>query len=334
MLYIFAGPDDYSISEALKELKMGLGDPELLQSNTSTLDGKSVSLDELRLTSQAAPFLAEKRLVVVEGLLERLSPPKEGSRNRKSPGGKPAPGRQNEIKTMTDIINGLPETTVLVLVEKEIKTGPACKELVSRAKVRTFPVLKMPDLGGWITKKVAGLGGSISPAAVELLARLVGGNLWVMSGEVDKLVLYASGRRIEEDDVKAIVGYSREATVFEMIDAILESRSAAGQRALQQLIKAGEAPAFILFMLARQVRLLIITRAMLKDGRKEIEIQDRLGISADFVWRKTLDQAGRHSLERLKNLYRRILDADMAIKTGKYGDELALQILVAEMGEK
>ena len=223
---------------------------------------------------------------------------------------------------------------MLVLLEKDIKPGVLYKELASRATVKTFPVLKAPGLKIWINKRVAAEGGSISPAALELLARLVGGNLWIMSGEVDKLVSYAAGHRIDEDDIKAVVGYSREATIFEMVDAILESRAGAGQRALQQLIKAGEAPALILFMLARQVRLLIMAKAMLKDGLREMEIQDRLGVTADLVWRKTMDQAGRHSLERLKGLYHRILEADVAIKTGKYSDDLALEILAAEMGEK
>ncbi|NLL90756.1 MAG: hypothetical protein GX226_06645 [Dehalococcoidales bacterium] len=38
-----------------------------------------------------------------------------------------------------------------------------------------------------------------------------------------------------------------------------------------------------------------------------------------------------YSFERLKELYHKLLDTDIAIKTGKYNDELALNILIAEM---
>ncbi|GAI39824.1 unnamed protein product, partial [marine sediment metagenome] len=57
----------------------------------------------------------------------------------------------------------------------------------------------------------------------------------------------------------------------------------------------------------------------------------RLGITAEFVWRKTLEQASRYSLERLTELYHKLLEADLSIKTGRYDGELALNILVAEL---
>ena len=221
---------------------------------------------------------------------------------------------------------------MLVLVDGEIKKGnPLYKELLPRAKVRAFPLLRNDELRQWIKKRIAGEGGSISPPALDLLARLVGGNLWLMSGEVAKLVLYASGRRIEEDDVRAVVGYSQQASVFAMVDAILESRAGVGQQALQQLLQAGVAPAYLLFMLSRQVRLLVQTKELVKEGRPEVEIQDRLGLTQEFVWRKTVEQANRYSLGRLKELYHKLLEADLAIKTGRYNDELALDILVAEL---
>jgi len=329
MLYILTGPDDFSLSEALEGIKAGLGDPSLLASNTSILDGKQVTPDELRAVCQAMPFLAEKRLVIVEGLLGRFEPRPKSGRQKKAA---KASVQQNDYQPLVALVDEIPESTVLVLVEGEIKKGnPLYKGLLPRARVMVFPLLRSGELRQWINKRIAGEGGSISEAALALLARLVGSNLWLMAGEVAKLVLYASGRCIEEDDVRAVVGYSQQASVFAMVDAVLESRAGAGQQARQQLLQAGVAPAYLLFMLARQVRLLVQTKELVKEGRPEVEIQERLGLTAEFVWRKTMEQASRYSLGRLKELYRKLLEADLAIKTGKYNDELALDILVAEM---
>jgi DNA polymerase-3 subunit delta len=329
MLYILTGPDDFSLNEALEEIKGGLGDRSLLAPNTSVLDGKQVTPDQLRAVCQAMPFLAEKRLVIVEGLLERFETRAKSGRQKKAP---KTPAQQNDYKPLVALVDGLPDSTVLVLVDGEIKKGSHLyKELLPRAKVRAFPFLRNDELRQWIKKRIAGEGGSISPPALDLLARLVGSNLWLMAGEVAKLVLYASGRRIEEDDVRAVVGYSQQASVFAMVDAILESRAGAGQQALQQLLQAGVAPAYLLFMLSRQVRLLVQTKELVKEGRPEVEIQDRLGLTQEFVWRKTVEQANRYSLGRLKELYHKLLEADLAIKTGKYNDELVLDILVAEL---
>lgn len=329
MLYILNGPDDFSRSEALAEIKKGLGDREALDSNTTVLDGRQLKPDELRPVCQTMPFLAEKRLVIVEGLLERFE---SGAKPGRQKGAKKANSRQNDCKSFAAAVDELPESTVLVLTDGDVKrNNPLYKTLLPKAKVRIFPLLRNNDLQQWISRRVTREGGSISPRALALLCRLVGGNLWLMSGEITKLVLYTAGKCIEEEDVKAVVGYSQQASVFAMVDAILESRASQGQQAMQQLLQAGAAPVYLLFMLTRQVRMLVRTKELIKEGKKEFEIQDSLGITADFVWRKTAEQAGRYSSERLKEIYRRLLEADVAIKTGRYNDELALDILVAEL---
>ncbi|GAI25075.1 unnamed protein product [marine sediment metagenome] len=48
----------------------------------------------------------------------------------------------------------------------------------------------------WIQRHVTEQGGSISPQAVNLLAKRIGGNLWIMANEINKLILFTSGRRI------------------------------------------------------------------------------------------------------------------------------------------
>jgi len=197
--------------------------------------------------------------------------------------------------------------------------------------VKTFPFLRNEKLRQWIDKRIKQEGGTISPQALDLLSRLVGSNLWIMAGEISKLVSFALGRRIEEDDVRTVVGYSKQANVFNMVDAVLESRASQAQQAIQQLLQMGMAPPYLLFMLARQARLLVQAKELIKKGKSEFEIQNKLGLTSEFAWRKTAEQASRYSFERLKELYHRLLAADLSIKTGKYEPELALNILAAEL---
>ena len=53
----------------------------------------------------------------------------------------------------------------------------------------------------------------------------------------------------------------------------------------------------------------------------------RLGLKSEFPLRKTLEQAQRYPLERLKSVYKRLLEADLSIKTGRYDGRLALNLL-------
>ncbi len=329
MLYILAGPDDFSRAEALADIKKGLGDASMLASNTNVFDGKKVSPGELAAVAQAMPFLSEKRLIIVEGLLERFNsdaPKSKGGRTTR------ASAKQNDIESFINIFTNLPESTVVVLIDAETgKNNLLFDGISSKAKVSSFPLLKGEKLMQWIKKRVANEGGKISPEAVKLLEKQVGGDLWVMSGEIAKLATYALGRQIEEEDVNRLVGYTRQANIFNMVDAVLGFKAGAGQQMLQQLMFEGMAPPQILFMISRQVRLLIQLKAMLKERKAQSEIQTKLGLFNEFVWQKTLEQTNMYSFDRLKELYHKLLETDIAIKTGKYNDELALNILIAEM---
>ena len=172
---------------------------------------------------------------------------------------------------------------------------------------------------------------SVSPRAADLLATFVGGNLWVMANEIDKLALFTSGRRIEEDDVRRVVSYAQEASVFALVDAILEAKAGVAEQTLQQLLQQGAPPAYLLVMLARQARMMVRVKELRKQKKYDVEIQDKLGLTSDYALRKTLAQAERYSLTRLKEVYRKLLETDVSIKTGKCEPELALNILIAEL---
>ena len=330
MLYILTGQDDFALNESLAEIKRGLGDPSLLATNTTTFDGRELTPEQLNIVAGALPFLTKWRLIIVGGLLERFEPKVSRGRQKKT-----ATDRKNDWQSFAALIGGFPESTVLVLIDSQATNkNPLLKALLPRAKMKSFPLLRGTRLSQWLDRRISQEDGSISPQASDLLVRLVGSNLWILAGEVSKLVLFTLGRRIEEGDVKAVVSYAQQTSVFVLVDAILESNVGLAQQLLQQLLQAGLSPSYILFMLARQVRLLIRAKELIREGRSEVEIQDRLGLSSEFAWRKTAEQVSRYSFERLKELHHKLLEADLSIKTGKYEAELALNILVAELGSQ
>ncbi len=331
MLHILIGEDDYSRHQALDEIKKAVGDPAALLSNTIVLDGKTVALDQLRNACETVPFLAEKRLVLVEGVLERFEPPKKNDK-KKAP--RPA-AHLEEIKKIVDIAKALPPFTELVFISGSVKSGnPLLRELSAVAKTRVFPLLNKNQLTEWVERQVKRAGGSISSPAVSAIIRFVGNDLWAMAGEVDKLILYTAGRRIEEADIKAVVSYAREEKIYEMVDAVLELRAGAAQEALQQLLQQGMAPAQLLASLSSQVRTIFLVKEMRNQGKSRNEVQTKLGLNSDFLVRKAWEQSEKYSPARLRELYHRLLEADVSIKTGKLDGELALDILVAELGQQ
>jgi len=87
LFYILSGEDDFSIAGELVNIRKSIGDSGMLDTNTNILDGKQVTADELRAVCESAPFLSEKRLVIIHGCWKDLplrSPPAAPGTTKKS----------------------------------------------------------------------------------------------------------------------------------------------------------------------------------------------------------------------------------------------------------
>lgn len=329
---ILYGSDTYTRHEKLKEIKQQLGPDDFLNGNITELDGRQLKLAELKDVCGVLPFFGDRRLIVVYDLLKRFEPPKPG------PG---QPLKKQKASTDLDEWKGLaaytaemPPTTVLVLVDGEIKSeNPLLKALSPVAEVHQFPAPKAERVKAWISNRIREAGGSISPDAVASIESLVGSDLWAISNELDKLMSYRADGKITAADVRLMVSHSREENIFALADAILEGRTAEAQRSFARIVQEGIEPLAVLAMVARQLRFTIRAKAT---GIKTPlpELAGKLGL-AQWQARKTVDMAKRFTLSRLKLVYEKLLETDLAIKTGRYhSDDLAVVCLIGDMDAK
>ncbi len=337
MLYILWGEDQFSMEEALQGIKQSIGDTTLLSTNTNILDGQKLTLSELKSVGEAMPFLAEKRLVIIKGLLERFEPKDKSSKTKKGNGSN---GKQGEPQALADCIKGFPQSTILILIDTiEIRKTSLQKNLLfnaisPQAEVRCFALMKGIKLSQWIQSRVTQQSGSISRQAVNILMELIGSDLYTMANEIDKLVSFTGGRMIEEKDVRMVVSAAQEADVFIMVNAIMDWKSGLAEQILQKLLQNGVAPSQVLVLLARQIQVLIQLKELKSQKRPLAEIQGKLGIAYGFIWDKISRRAEKYTSERLKEIYQSLLETDLAIKTGRFDGDLALNLLVAELCER
>ncbi|MCD6358389.1 MAG: DNA polymerase III subunit delta [Dehalococcoidia bacterium] len=338
MIYILFGPDEFSLRKELVRIKDGMGSGEMLETNTTEFDARTLTPEQLMSTCDTVPFLAEKRLVIVNGLLGRFESPKKKNRDKRTS------AKSGDLKkwvALKKYADRMPQAAVLVLVDGDIeeKGNRLFKEIQSVAEVKKFTLLKGRRLHHWINSRVVDHKGSISPQAVALLADLVGSNLGVLSSEIEKLLLYVGGRCIEEEDVENLVSYTRNTSIFTLVDAVLEQRVSRAMLLLHRLLAEGVAPSHIVVMIARQLRLFILAKEIAAQDVPYKEAQRRLGLYSDYPFRQTMNQSSIHPVKRLEVAYHKLLDADVAMKTGewksirneKWKDELILDVLIAEM---
>ena len=327
MIYLLFGEDDFSLNQELKRIKEGISSKDLRDANTTVLQGSQTSLEELSAACDTVPFLAEKRLVIVEGLLASVEP-----RRDRSGRSRPTDNSLAKWSRLVDYLKQMAPTTDLVFLEGAVQgNNRLLSKLKQVATVKSFSRLSGQQLRQWIERAVSQKGGAIDQRATQNLADLVGGNLWILDGEVEKLCLYAGGRAITEEDVRSMVAPAREASIFAAVDAVIEGRPAVATESLNRLLLSGATVPYVLTMLARQVRLLILSKELRRLRVPQKELATRLGLSAEFVLRKTMEQERRFSFEQLKDIHARLLETDMNIKRGVLEDSIALDLLVVHL---
>jgi len=326
--YVFHGADEFTRAETLADFKRRLGPPDTVDLNTTILDGKTLTLAELHHVCDAIPFLAEKRLVIVEGLLTQLTSRKDR---------KLSTAQKEHLAALTDYLPHLPETTRLVFVEeKPLPASHPVLQLAQREKagyVKRFDPPDVKALPRWIEKRVHKHGGEIEPQASRQLAAVVGADLRLLDQEIAKLVTYTNAERaITGTDVDNVVPYAQAAIVFDMVDALGQRDGRTAAQTLHRLLDAGEHPLGLLAMIVRQFRLLIQVKELKADGATPRDVAKKLGVHP-FPAGKLYNQAIHFSAAQLEAVYRHLLDTDVDIKSGKIEAEVALDLLVAGLAE-
>ena len=334
MFYIIYGDDNHRCHEALAEIKAGMGMPEMLAINTTTLDGRKLSVRELSDVCNAAPFMTPARFVIVDGLLKRFQAGEKSPRSNGNGNGDEEGQPLKEWQTIAEYIKIMPQTTTLVLFEPDLDpkaVNPLLKALMPVAdKTLQFSELKGRELTGWIKAYAVRNGARISAAAVNLLADYIGGDLWLLAGEINKLITYCNGREIDENDVKEITSFAREENMFALVDAVIEGKIKDAQHMLHRMLRYGTAPQQIVAMIERQLTIIMRVKDLGGEMPQQ-EIRERLGLHPRYPLDKTLKQARTYNIPRLRKAFHCLLDTDVAIKTGKYDDDLALDLLVIEL---
>ena len=329
-VYVLYGDDTFSSREVFQELVDAMGSPELRESNLTEFEGAGLNAAQFAAAAQAMPFLTERRLVVIRGLLAAADGQTQGRRRGRQP------ARQEQANPSDAIIaalEGLPPTTDVVFLEGRVAPGnPILAALKPLANVRDFPVLRGDRLSKWVRERMEQKEGAITGEAVSLMVEMVGSNLWTMDSELEKLATYRIGSRVEAEDVRALVSAAREANVFALVDTILEHHAEAAMDMMGRLLQSGATATYVLSMVARQARFLVLAQEL---GRQRVppnEWGERLGIQQEFVLRKTTQQARQYSADQLRRLYGLLLETDLAMKRGETTDDVAMVEFLAQAG--
>lgn len=182
----------------------------------------------------------------------------------------------------------------------------------------------------WATQYAADRGRRL---AKEAAAHIVEGclrRLGDIERELDKLMLYAGdAKQLTMADARA-AGAARGAQVFELTDAVTAGKEAAALSVLQQLFRQGEAPVMIVFMLARQLRLLWQAARLSAQGQRPVAVAQALRVPV-FVASRLVEGAAAMGPAQLPQAFRILLEADVAIKSGQLHEHQAVELATLKL---
>lgn len=328
-IYFLYGDDEFAIAQFLKDLEKKLGDENSAALNSTRLDGKNLNLEELLSIAAAMPFLARRRIVILDNPLGNLIA--KDNRNTKEN------STLKEVqRKFLAVLEQIPETTGLCLVEL-ITDKEKRKKLQwffewaqknkSRTMIKEFSLPKGGRMVAWIQEQARLKGGRFTSSAAASLAGLVGSDTRLAAQEIEKLLAYVNyNRSIENDDVELITANTSQADIFALVDAISTRQGRQAMSVLQRILEQQE-PILTFGMIIRQFRLLLLAREVLDHGGNEQEIAKQLRLHP-YVAEKITPQSRRFDLAELEFTYRRLLDLDEAVKTGSIPVGLALETFV------
>lgn len=234
-------------------------------------------------------------------------------------------------RDMEDILAGHPNILIVYALEKPDRRVQAYKLLAQVAAVREISAPRGGELIRWVMDRASQLGAGIDRKAAQELIYLAGTNLLALENELKKLLNYST--EITVHNVRLLATRAMHATIFDLVDAVVQGQGARALYLVEDLFRSGAAEPYILHMLARQYRLLFRLQMYRQKGYSYAEIQKMMPMHP-YAFQRLCQQAGQAGLAYCARSIHALAEADWNYKTGARQGLSLLQPLIVKIAKK
>lgn len=312
-VYLLYGEEGY-LKKQYKDrfIKAMLPDGDTM--NYAYYEGKNTDVKEVIDLAETLPFFAERRLIVFEntGFF------------------KTAAGAD-----LADYVKDMPETTYFVFVENEVdKRNKLYKAVNSKGYAVELSTQDEGTLKRWVFNLVRRENKEMSEAVITYFIGKVGTDMEKIQRELEKVICYAIDRNtLTKEDVDAVCVTQLSNHIFEMVDAVAAGNQKRALDLYYELLALKEPAMRILYMLARQYRILFHVKALANQGYGRKEIASKAGIHP-FVAGKNIEQSRRFKMKELRGVMEEAAQLEQDVKTGLLTDTLAVELFIVKQSEK
>lgn len=310
-VYLLYGEEDYLKKYYEKEIKKSIiaNGAEIM--NLDIFEENDIETGKIIDACETLPFMNKFRLVIIKNSSFFIQ------------------GKKNETEKINDYINNIPETSIIVFIENKIdKRNKLFKSINSIGRCTEFKTPYDNDLIQWIKKLFTAENKSIDNNTAMFLIRTVGNKMEALNTEIEKLLNYKKDSlEISKQDIENICIKSLETKIFDLVDAIGNKKPEIALDIYNNMILLKESPIMILSMIARQFRIILQSKYLLKQGKTIDEISKRIN-QRNFVVKECLNQSRNFTNKLLIKALNDCLECDINIKTGKISDKLGVEMII------
>lgn len=304
--YLLYGEEAYLRRQYKDRLKSALTQGEDTM-NTHYFEGKDINVGGLIDLAETMPFLAERRVIIVEnsGLF-------------KSGGEK-----------LAEYLNEPAATAFFVFSENETdKRSRLYKTIQNQGCAVEFARQDDNTLKRWIAGILKKENKQISENTADLFLAKTGTDMENIRTELEKLVCYCLERDVvTSKDVDAVCTVRISNHIFDMVNAIADKKQKQALDLYYDLLALKEPPMRILFLIARQCNLLLQVKELKNKGFDNKSIGAKTGLPG-FIAGKYVSQAARFNPDKLKSAVAKCVEAEEAVKTGRLNDMMSVEMLI------
>lgn len=303
--YLLFGEEEFLKQSYKRRLREAVAGDDTM--NYNYFEGKGLDVRELLSLANTMPFFSERRLIIVED--------------------------SGFFKSAADeLAEGLPEvpdTSCMVFVESAVdKRNRLYKKVKELGYAAEFKKQDAAQLARWAGGILAQNGRKITGAVMELFLERTGDDMETIRSELEKLISYTMGREeVTREDVEAVTTVQVTNKIFDMVNAIVTGKTRAAMDLYEDLLTLKEPPMRILFLIARQFNQLLVTRDLVEKGADRGTVASRLKV-LPFVAGKLMSQAKGFTREQIVSCVEACVEAEEAVKTGRLGDRLAVELMI------
>lgn len=309
-VYLFYGPDEFRLERLLDRMKRELVPEGVRDFNLEIFYGGDTAPGAVMDAARSLPFMAERRLVIVRRTDAYTS---------------------SELERFLPYLDDPPATTCLVfLAAKTDFRHRFYKRIRQAGGAVFFQRLGDSQVIPWIKRTAKELGLRIEGQAAAYLYRIAGNRTRDLYGELEKLQLRHGERTVGVEEVKELASTSRIYTIFELMDLVSLRKGGEALAVLNRYLEEEREGALrIIGMLGRQIRILVLFKASMAEGKRPTEALKKLGLPG-FMVRTLSSQVKVWEYRDLEDALEKLRRADDLVKSGA-DERLILENLVAEI---